>query len=84
MKIKYKSRKIKVEERLKWHKKFIIFPRKVSDHELNFLCMVVRKLKDRGQGSNDLYEDIIHGYFMWPCYEYKSTQAYITEKLKNK
>ena len=83
MTITFKSRKIKVKERLKRHKKFIMFPRKTSDTKISFLCTVVRKLENKGSG-NYLYEDLIHGYFMWNHYEYQTIQDCITKKLMGK
>ncbi len=84
MTIIFKSRKTKINERLKWHKKFIIFPRKTSDTKISFLCTVVRKLVNKGNNYNYLYEDLIQGYFLWNNYEYLTIQDCITNKLMGK
>jgi len=76
MKIKFVSKAQKVKIKSKWHKKFILFPRRLKETEIQFLTYVARRLKPS-------FDPAMHTV-MLGHYEYKDIQSYITEKLMNK
>ena len=70
MRIKFTSRIEKVEKRLKWHKKFVFFPKKTSTNEIHFCCYLARKLD-----SKRATEGYIIGYHRFSGnYQYKTLQ----------
>ena len=78
MKIKYNTRHKKVAKEINWHKKFIIFPRRVSQNEFQFCTTVARKL------SSEYTDPTSYNWFFLAEYEYKDIQEIITNKLMGK
>ena len=76
MKIRYISAHQKIKNRSKWHKKFILFPRRLKEAEIQFLTYVARRLRP----SFDPNVDTV----MLGHYEYKEIQDHITKKLMGK
>ncbi len=75
MKYRIVSAKQKVKKLSEWHKKFILFPCKTSNTEMQFLTYVVRRLKPNN------FDMAMLGHYE---YEYKSLQDHITDKLMDK
>ena len=93
MRIKYKSKFYKLKERIKehkeWHKKFIIWPRKIElsendiDYkEFHFMCYIGRRLNDKYRSYSYNYSDIKKPNKRH--YQYKTLQNIITDKLMGK
>ena len=76
MKISLKSASQKINDLSKWHKKFIIFPRRTGDIEIQFLTFVGRRLKNT-------FDPIFNATYLGH-YEYKDLQQIITDKLMGK
>ena len=65
-----------INEIQKWHKKFIIFPRRIGNNEMQFLTFVGRRLKNT-------FDPIFNVTYLGN-YEYKDLQQTITDKLMGK
>lgn len=74
MTITFKTKASKVKKLQVWHKKFIIFPRKTAENQIQFLTYVGRKLPD------DYTPSILKSL----QYKYKDLQQVITDKLMDK